>query len=387
MKIIEKKDCMGCYACFNICPQNAITMQEDEKGFKYPIIDKEKCIKCGLCKKVCPVINQTIIKNTPQAYAIINKDNYVRETSSSGGCFSLIAEYIIENGGVVFGATFDENWRVKHTWIENIEKIKMFRGSKYLQSTIGDTYKRAKEFLDKGRKVLFTGTPCQIEGLKSYLRKDYDNLYTQDIICHGVPSPKVHDKYLEYQKNKFNAKKIKRIEHRNKENGWKEYNVKIEFDNAIYKEEHNKDLFIQAFLRDTILRDSCYNCHFKKENRMSDITLADFWGIEQVKSSMNDNKGTSLVILNSKKGNEMFDAIKDKIKFEKVNFEDAIKYNPSMIKSANMDKKREEFFKNLNNMRFDKLVQKYTYTPNIFKRITRKFKNIIIKSIKLQKTQ
>ena len=232
MKIIEKKDCMGCYACFNICPQNAITMQEDEKGFKYPIIDKEKCIKCGLCKKVCPVINQTIIKNTPQAYAIINKDNYVRETSSSGGCFSLIAEYIIENGGVVFGATFDENWRVKHTWIENIEKIKMFRGSKYLQSTIGDTYKRAKEFLDKGRKVLFTGTPCQIEGLKSYLRKDYDNLYTQDIICHGVPSPKVHDKYLEYQKNKFNAKKIKRIEHRNKENGWKVVEISLMASNA-----------------------------------------------------------------------------------------------------------------------------------------------------------
>lgn len=381
INIKNKSNCCGCHSCYNICPKKAIKMIKDDQGFKYPKVDKEKCIKCGLCKKVCPVLNSKIIENKPKAYAIINKDEEIRKNSSSGGVFTLIAEYIIREGGVVFGATFDENWNIKHTYTENIEELEKFRGSKYVQSTIGDTYKKTKEYLEKGRKVLFTGTPCQIEGLKSYLQKDFDNLYTQDIICHGVPSPKVYNRYLEYQRNKNNANLIKKIIYRNKKNGWKNYNIKIEFDNSTYIKSHNKDPFMQAFLRDTILRDSCYDCHFKKKNRNSDITLADFWGINNVLPEMNDDKGTSLVIINSQKGNEILENIKEKIICKSVDFETAIKYNPSMIKSAKKDIKREEFFRNIDNIRFDKLVNKYTSSPGLLEKMISKSKRMIKKII------
>ena len=379
--LIQKKECTGCSACYNICPKNAIEMIEDKKGFKYPNIDKEKCDNCKLCQKVCPILNSNIVNNIPRAYAVINNNEITRNQSSSGGVFSLLAEYIIDNNGVVFGAAFDENWKVKHYYKKKKKDIEKFRGSKYLQSTIGNTYKLAKEFLKIEKKVLFTGTPCQIEGLKSYLMKDYENLYTLDIICHGVPSPKVHDKYLEYQKNKFKTTKINKIEHRNKENGWKDFNLKIEFDKKTYKESHQNDLFMQFFLKNTILRDSCYNCHFKKKNRISDITLADFWGIENVMPDMDDGKGTSLVIVNSKKGQELLENIKDKIQCKKVDFETAIKYNPSMTKSVKKDKKSDKFFKNSDKMEFDKLVKKYTYTPSKLKKIINKIKGIIKKII------
>ena len=219
IKIENKTECMGCHACFNKCPKQAIEMVEDEKGFKYPKVNKEKCIECGLCEKVCPIINNRKILNEPKAYAIINKKDEIREKSSSGGIFTLLAEYVIKNGGVVFGAAFDENWNVKHYYVEDIQDINIFRGSKYMQSIIGNTYKQAEEFLKDDRIVLFTGTPCQIEGLKAYLGKEYDKLYTQDIICHGVPSPKVHNIYLEYLKKKFKANKIENISHRDKEVG------------------------------------------------------------------------------------------------------------------------------------------------------------------------
>lgn len=383
MKIIEKSECMGCHACYSVCPKQAITMVKDEKGFKVYKIDEEKCIKCGLCKKVCPVLNSRIIESKPEAFAIINKDEEIRKNSSSGGVFTLIAEYIIKDGGVVFGAAFDEDWHVKHSYTDKVEELNRFRGSKYLQSTIGDSYKKAKEFLENGRKVLFTGTPCQIEGLKSYLQKEYDNLYTQDIICHGVPSPKVYNKYLEYQNNIFLNKEIKRIEHRNKDNGWQDFNMKITYDNIDYIKSHNEDPFMQAFLRDTILRDSCYNCHFKKKNRNADITLADFWGINNVLPEMNDDKGTSLVIIHSMKGKELLENIKNKIICKKVDFETAIKYNQSMIKSVKKDEKREYFFKNLNQLPFDKLVDKYTSRPGLYKRILAKTKRIIKKVIRI----
>lgn len=381
MTIIENNECTGCHACYSVCPKQAITMVKDEKGFKVYKIDEEKCIGCGLCKKVCPVLNSRIIESKPEAFAIINKDEEIRKHSSSGGVFSLIAEYIIKDSGVVFGVAFDENWQVKHSYTDKVEELYRFRGSKYVQSTIGDTYKKVKEFLESGMKVLFTGTPCQIEGLKSYLQKEYDNLYTQDIICHGVPSPKVYNKYLKYQNNIFLNKVIKQIEHRNKDNGWQDFNMKITYDNIDYIKSHNKDTFMQAFLRDTILRDSCYNCHFKKKNRNSDITLADFWGINNVLPEMNDDKGTSLVIINSEKGNEILENIKDKIICRSVDFETAIKYNPSMTKSAKKDIKREEFFNNIDNIRFDKLVNKYTSSPGLFEKMLSKSKRIIKKII------
>lgn len=376
IEITDKTKCMGCHACYNRCPVQAIEMVEDEKGFKYPQVNKEKCINCGLCEKVCPILNQVKVENKPVAYAVKNLEEEIRKQSSSGGMFTLLAESILNDGGVVFGVAFNEKLELKHTYVEKFEDLQIFRGSKYLQSIVGKTYSKVKNFLIEGRKVMYTGTPCQIEGLKSYLGKEYENLFTQDIICHGVPSPKVHERYLKYLRDKYKTKNIKNIIHRTKINGWKNWCVNIKFDNSEYIKAHEQDPYMQAFLRNTSLRESCYKCQFKKKNRASDITLADFWGIENVAPEMDDDKGTSLVIVNSEKGKQIFEQIKDKIIYKQVDFEEAIRYNPSMTKSVKPDYNRKKFFENLDKMPFDKLVKKYTYTPSIIKRIYWKVKRI-----------
>ena len=376
IEVKNKMECCGCHACFNVCPVNAIEMKEDEKGFKYPIIDKEKCVNCGLCDKVCPIKEKVCISNEPVAYAAYNKDEEIRKESSSGGIFTLLAEKILEKQGIVFGAIFDDNFHVIHTYIDSKKQLEKLRGSKYVQSTIGDCYKIAKQYLEEDKYVLFTGTPCQIEGLRSYLQKDYKKLYTQDIICHGVPSPKVWEKYMEYRKNK--DKEIpQKIYFRNKDNGWKRYNVKFKYKQGEYKNRQSKDVYMQAFLRDISLRDSCYHCNFKKKNRRSDITIADFWGIEEILPQLDDDKGISLIIVNSKKGQELLNDIKNEIIAKKVNFEEAIKYNPSMLHSVNTTPNREEFFEKMNTMEFNKLVEKYTKGTSIPRKVIRKLKKII----------
>lgn len=378
INIKDKTKCCGCFGCYNICPANAIKMEEDEKGFKYPKVDKEKCVNCQLCEKVCPILNTTTIKNMPIAYACINKNDIVRKSSSSGGIFTLLAEDILNRKGVVFGACFNERFEVIHSYIEDQKDIQKLRGSKYVQSSINDMYKKAKEFLEKDRYVLFTGTPCQIEGLKCYLRRDYDKLYTQDIICHGVPSPKVWRKYLEFRSNK-GLYEIKNIEFRNKDNGWHLYNLKIELKNETYSNNQNNDDYMKAFLRNTSLRESCYNCCFKKENRISDVTLADFWGVEKICPKIDDDKGVSLVIINSEKGKKLFDSLQNKILYDKTDLTKAIQYNKSMIKSSIEDHKRELFFESLDKIEFDKLVKRHTSNPNYLKKISKKIVEVIKK--------
>ncbi len=380
IEIKEKKDCCGCHACYNSCPTQAIEMKEDEYGFKYPKIDKNKCINCALCEKVCPILNKKTRENKPEAYAIINKNENIRLKSSSGGIFTLIAENIIEKGGVVFGASFDERFMVKHIKVEDKDNLQKLRGSKYVQSNINDTFKDVKEILETGRMVLFTGTPCQINGLYTFLNKKYDNLCTQDIICHGVPSPKVWEKYLEYRKNKDIKEPIE-ISFRKKDNGWKAFQMSFKYDNDEYKINHNEDVYMKAFLKNLSLRDSCYNCSFKDKNRISDLTLADFWGINNVVENMNDDKGTSLVIINSEKGRGLLELIDNRIIKKQVNFEEAIKYNYPMFKSVPMNKNRDKFFDKLNSVDFDKLVKRYT-KEKITKRVMNKNKKIIKKIIK-----
>lgn len=377
--------CNGCHVCFNICPQSAIEMKEDEKGFKYPVIDNEKCTNCGLCERKCPVLNKKENKpNTPKAYACYNKNEEIRLQSSSGGIFTLLAEYILDNNGAIFGAAFDEKFMVKHILVENKKDLDKLRTSKYLQSDIGDIYKQAKELLNNNRLVLFTGTPCQINGLFTYLGKEYDNLYTQDIICHGVPSPKVWKKYLEYRKKKDNADPIK-INFREKTEGWILFSLYFKYaDEKKYEKNQTVDLYMQAFLRDACLRDSCYECSFKEKNRKSDITLADFWGIQNVLPEMHDDKGTSLVIVNTEKGQKLYDAIKDKMIYKEVDFEESIKYNTSMYKSVEKNKSRDKFFENLDKLEFDELVKKYAPVkkPSFVRRVLRKCKKIAKKILK-----
>lgn len=372
---IEKKtDCCGCHACFNICPKNAIEMKEDENGFKYPEINSQKCIDCGMCQRACPIISKTNVINEPKAYACMNKDEQIRLSSSSGGVFTLIAEAILELNGVVFGAQFDHDFNVIHDYADRKEELYKFRGSKYVQSSIGDTFKIVRKFLEQERYVLFTGTPCQVEGLYSFLQKDYKKLYTQDIICHGVPSPKVWRKYKE-KIEKENKSKIKKMSFRDKSSGWTTYSLKYNFDNQkIYIEENSKSKYMQAFLNNFSIRNSCYECKFKSKNRKSDITLADFWGIQNVIPEINDNKGISLAILNSEKGKELFERIKEKIEFREIDFEESIKYNPSMTKSATKPRNRNDFFKDLEKMNFDELAKKYFPEPRFITKVIRKIK-------------
>lgn len=358
--MLEKDKCTGCMACACICPRNAISIIEDEGKFLYPKINYDYCNNCNLCERVCPVISKCNENNyIGKALACINKDEKIRMQSSSGGIFSLIAEHIIKNNGIVFGVSLNDELEVVHTYAENVEDLKKFRGSKYVQSNIDKTYSIVKKFLDEGRKVLFTGTPCQVEGLYSFLRKEYLNLYTQDIICHGVPAPQLLEKYIQY-KEKDNQGKINKVSFRDKENlGWSNFQLKIDYETKNECMSHDEDPFMQLFLRDIALRKTCYDCNFKRENRISDITLADFWGINNVLPEMNDEKGISAVMINSEKGMELFENIKEKIIYKETTKKEIQKYNPNFVKSAKKFDRREEFFKDLENKDFEYLIEKY----------------------------
>ena len=378
IKINEKYKCSGCHACSAICPKDCITMQVDEEGFKYPKVDAELCINCGLCEKVCPILHHTFKNDAPIAYAAVNFNDQVRELSSSGGVFYLIAKYVIENGGVVFGAKFDDDFNVVHSYAQTMEEIESFMGSKYAQSIIGENYTYAKKFLDSGKLVLFTGTPCQIGGLKAFLNKGYENLICQDLICHGVPSPKVWQRYMRFQeKNK--KSKICGVSFRNKTYGWKTFSMMLDFLNGDkVVERFATDLYMTSFLRDLCLRPSCYKCSFKGKSRDADITLADFWGVQNVMPEMDDDKGTSLVIVHSPKGQQIFETIKENLRFQTVDFELATKNNPMMMQSASDKKERKRFLIDIEKKPFDKVVNKYcTLKVKLIIRVKGKIKRVL----------
>ncbi|WP_138205963.1 Coenzyme F420 hydrogenase/dehydrogenase, beta subunit C-terminal domain [Haloimpatiens lingqiaonensis] len=384
IKISKKQDCSGCHACSNVCPVNCIAMIEDKEGFLYPEVDSTKCINCSLCENVCPIVNNKERVNETVSYACINKNETIRFESSSGGVFSLLAESIINSGGTVFGAAFDHEFKLKHSYTDKIEDLAKFRGSKYLQSKIGDTYKQAKEFLDKGITVLFSGTPCQISGLVSYLRKEYDNLICLDIICHGVPSPKVFKMYRSELEKKY-GENTKRISFRDKHYGWKLFSVSLLFNNNIeYRENLTQDIYMKGFLHNLYLRPSCYDCKSKTLNRLSDITIADFWGIENIAAELDDDKGTSLVLINSDKGKVIFEELQNKMVVKQVECEEAIKYNSAAIKSVPINTNRDRFFKELDfyPCEISKLINKYTKT-SFAKKVYQKIRGILLKIKKI----
>lgn len=355
----SKEECCGCGACAQVCPRDCIVMKEDQEGFLYPEVDKLKCVSCNLCEKSCPVILNKVSPQEPVAYAAFCKDEELRLQSSSGGIFSLLAEQILEQGGIVFGAAFDKDWSVHHIGIERVEDLEMLRGSKYLQSRTENTYLEVKKQLLLGRKVLYSGTPCEIEGLKAYLNGEYENLYTQDLICHGSPSPKVWKKYVDYRENCAGAA-AQRTFFRHKKYGWKTYAVLFEFsNNTAYEQILTKDLFMQMFLQNLCLRPSCYKCAFKKLGRQSDITLADFWGADKVVPELDDNKGCSVVLIHSEKGKRLFEMVKSQMTYKKVELSDALLGNPSMTKSCEKTPKRDAFMQAVNSMSFDQLAKAY----------------------------
>ena len=360
--VAEKEKCSGCHACKAECPKKCITMVTDHDGFLYPKVDSSACILCGKCEKVCQYIHHLIATNTPIAYACYNLDAEARERSSSGGIFILLSNWIIQQDGIVYGAAFsDDGLSVHHIAVNDSNELYKLQGSKYIQSIIGDSYEKVRINLEDGRFVLFTGTPCQIDGLLHYLKKDYARLFTQDIICHGVPSSKVWRKYIAYQQECHNARLLTDPlpSFRSKNNGWKKYSVSLLFnDDSRYLSFYRDDFYMKAFLGNLSLRPSCYQCHSKSKQRNSDITLGDFWGIEEQCPDMYNSMGTSLVIVNTEKGRKLLEQIKDYLKYQAVDYEKAITDNTPLYTSVKKNEKREDFFSKLDKVRFDKLVRK-----------------------------
>lgn len=361
INITDKINCNGCSACANACPKRCISMVADREGFLYPQIDAALCIDCDRCERVCPITARSAndTRTERKAYAAINNNSDIRKASSSGGVFTVIAEYVIALGGVVFGASFDSGFQVQHTYTDTVDGLAAFRGSKYVQSRIGDTYKQAKSFLDSGRLVLFSGTPCQIGGLKGFLQKEYDNLICQDIICHGVPSPLAWQKYLDEHKKRRNTQP-QEISFRDKKLGWQSFSMRIDFKNGeTYSCVASDDAFMKSFLQDYCLRPSCHHCSFKTDVRQADITLADFWGIDQILPEMNDDRGISLILIHSEKGKRLLESIKKTIDLTEVDWTEATALNPAMHKSASIPPKRSQFMRSLPRKSFERTVKKY----------------------------
>ncbi len=399
INIIEKKDCCGCGACIQRCPKQCISFQVDNEGFSYPVVDKKNCIDCKLCEKVCPVLN-VCKESTPLfTYAAISNDKNIRKNSSSGGVFSLIAKNIINEGGVVFGARFNENWQVIIDSSESLAELTVFRGSKYVQASTRDSFKQCEQYLKAGRKVLYSGTPCQISGLLLFLKKKYTNLITVDLACHGVPSPDVWNEYLKCEVIQ-NVKTVQRavigkstvfsslnlmsfikdIRFRDKEEGWKKYRFVLKFNEPFDEVEkstvlsyvHYENPYFQAFNMGLIMRPSCYGCIIKNSCRsQSDITLADFWGIERVDSSMDDDYGTSLVLVNTPKGMEEIRLLDMRI--VEVEYSKALFLNAGLRVGCKKHPKRTSFFK-----KYKKDVE-YNVKQQLFKAIK---ESVIVKIFK-----
>lgn len=364
IEIHDKKDCCGCTACANVCPKKCINMKEDEEGFRYPEIDLQSCIDCGLCSKVCPIKKEKEnASHTPEVFSCMNTDETIRLQSSSGGMFYLFAEKLISEGGKVYGAAFDNEAEVYHEGTETKEGLMRLLGSKYVQSNMGTVFTEIEKDLKENRKVLFSGTPCQCAGLKSYLRKEYENLYTVDFICHGAPSPAVWKKYLKALKKKMQCEydKDRTPSFRDKTEGWIKFSLLLPLKNKEdYRRKFGNDLYMRTFLKDVSLRPSCYHCSFKPSTNISDITMGDFWGIKKIMPQMFDDKGTSLIFINSEKGKEMFEKIAAQVKKEPVEYSLAVKHNSAAYRSVQEPPMRKVFFENLEKEDILELMQKCT---------------------------
>ena len=362
-EICSRDACTGCSACAQSCPKQCISMFPDEEGFLRPVINEDKCVNCGKCRKVCsavhPIEDDGIL---PRAFAAAHLDDEIRNISSSGGMFSAFSAAVLERGGAIIAAGFDEHFRVIHKVCTCEETLNELRRSKYVQSDINGMYQEARRRLESGQIVLFCGTPCQIGGLFAFLGKEYPNLYSVDFICHGVPSPKLWEKYLNFREKKVNAR-VTDVSFRNKITGWKNYSMRIWFENGgEYCGTVSRDYYLRSFIMDMDLRPSCYQCRFKQLHRQADITLADFWGIREAAPSLADDKGMSLVLVHSEKGTELMELVRDTVRWSEVDCDKALQSNPSVTMSVSRPGLRKRFMKDANRLPFDKLYEKYCGT-------------------------
>lgn len=357
---LDYRKCTICQSCVNVCPKNCINLNEVKEGFNYPTIDKDVCIECKMCERVCPIINPLeVSKSLKKIYAAKNLNEVTRFKSSSGGIFTALSEVILGKDGVVCGAAFNNLLEVKHVLIDNRSDLELLRGSKYVQSDINNSFSLIKKELLKGKEVLFSGCPCQVGGLKKFLNNEYSNLYTIDFICHSIPSQYIFNQYINMLENEFKSRVIK-FSFRDKTNGWHNSSIKAIFENGeIYIKSIYEDMYMRGFLGNVYTKSACNHCEFRGLKSGSDITLADFWGAEIEENELDDNKGLSIVITNSKKANLLIEDIKEKVLFKSTNFDNAIKYNQSIFKSSNSSKDKEKFFYMAKNKGYDKAFKYY----------------------------
>ncbi len=411
--IIDKKNCCGCSACVQRCPKQCIRLEEDTEGFLYPQVDEETCIKCGLCEKVCPILNHADKLPVQEVLAVKNPDEEERMNSSSGGVFLPLAREVINQGGVVFGAVYDESWEVHHVYAEKIEDVYPMMGSKYLQSKIENSFKDAERFLKQGREVLFVGSPCQIAGLRTYLRnKQYQNLLAVDFLCHGVPSPGVWRRYLAETYGGYDANEQSRlqatagknsvllsslnatspigdIKFRDKrESGWKKYRFvvrqksasKADQNTVLSSDIHYENTFMRGFLSDIYLRPSCYECKCKNGVNHSDLTIGDYWAARVTDQDFDDDKGLGLVLVNTAKGKEYFDKL-DMI-VRQSTLDKAHLCNGGFNENTLPHPKRNLFFKLIQKRLSVKEAVKRCQKEFFFHRCLRIIKNIVLKITK-----
>lgn len=345
---MEKKMCTGCTACVSSCPQHCMKMEKDIDGFGYPVVTcLERCIECGCCERACPLSREKVGQiHVPAIYAAYSVEEEIRRESSSGGIFTECACWILQQKGVVYGAEYNENFQVQHCFVENKENLKKLRGAKYAESDLGEIFSDILERLKNGQKVLFSGTPCQVAGLKSFLGKEYDDLYCIDFVCHGVSSPMAWEEYVRYRSEQDNSGKMPQaINLRAKDTGWSKYQYSniFEYKNGKKHSVLSADsLYMKLFVGDYISRLSCSNCQFKGYSRVSDITLGDFWGIWDIDLEMDDNRGTSVVFVQSPKGESLWSAIGGTIKYKEMLPEQASRQNPSILVSSKSNPNRNE---------------------------------------------
>lgn len=379
MKIFESKNnCCGCSACEQICPKNAVKMEPDNEGFLYPVIDSSLCVECGACKNVCAFQNDYEKNKSQKAYAVKHKDFDTRMTSRSGGVFIAISDYILDKNGTVYGAAFDDDFSVCHIRTTNKSERDRLKGSKYVQSDVKDTFASVKNDLKNGMYVLFSGTACQVAGLKNYLKNtDTSKLYTCDLVCHGVPSPKIWKEYLSHCEKKYKGK-VTNADFRDKTLGWKAHQEAIWIDNN----KHILREYTYLFYENDIERPSCYNCKYTNLDRPADFTLADFWGIDRIVPNFSDNKGVSLLLINSDKGCELFNSINNEIDFVECDINKSIEPNPNLSRPTAKPKSREAFWIYYSKKGFEKTLKKYykkIVIKRIKKRINAKYKSIVKK--------
>lgn len=354
-EVCDKKICTGCSACFNICPKSAISMVEDDFGFVYPKIDLEVCFDCGICSQICPANNSLDFLTPQKVYAAINKNQFDYHTATSGGIATLFARDFIKKGGSVYGVAFSKHdINFEHIRIECDADIEKIKGSKYVQSDTSNVFVKIRQDLENDLYVLYIGTPCQVAGLKNYLKKDYSKLLTCDLVCHGTPSQKMLKEHLE---NFICLQDVKKISFRDKQGFYLTVYGK---EDVIYRKRNFNDVFYLGFLKSLFYRESCYNCKYAQHKRFSDITLGDFWGFDTQKGEFpaTTSNGLSLVLINTEKGNTFFEDIKDDLIYLERTLSEAVAGNRQLRHPSVKHKNYEKFIKAYSLFGFKKSANK-----------------------------